>query len=219
MLVIGDRLEGWFERLRDDQNVREAFSRNPAVAGKTVLVSEPIPVYAISNRQIVRAGLVGAARSGWRCLTFVSRESVAAVAALDLRLSGKMLEFIRAFDGRPLDRMVAAIEKASELPEVKESDFETRILEVPEIPWAAVWLTAVAGGTEDIFFPWAGIIDNLELLRAYQRDTVESVVGAFVGEQVKAEDSFWATKPLLAKAQDIGSAVAFSLKEGLRKLR
>jgi len=133
-------------------------------------VMEPLPVYYLALKDEI-AKLEGAVQYGWRYI--LSGEESTKFADIDIDDDrGEELSFNSVREGAIADRLSEAISIAGDVSNGLDQNYELRLIEVPSLNRAAVWLK---GREESIFVPYL----DRERLRgkppAIDRDFLESL--------------------------------------------
>jgi hypothetical protein len=133
------------------QAVSHLMSRTPALAplgGTPTQASQPIEVFTVRLDDIKDDKFLSAARPfGWRYLIVGQRP----VAIADVTAgTGGGAAFSRLTHGEIAERLGEALDLAAHLYDTDPMALEARILEIPPLYLAAVWLH----GARDIFIPF-----------------------------------------------------------------
>ena len=136
--------------------------------------SEPHPVYVATLDDLAAGKLLDAAKqTGWRYL-LVQNNVAVGEAEVGARRTGARgarggaktakLEFLGLTHGPFTDATIDALNAAERLPKVAKADYELRLLKVPAVYLAALWLH---GGDADIVIPMGDPPGGLKKNRAY----------------------------------------------------
>jgi len=113
-------------------------------------MSQPLQLYAVQLRDLTDANFPAKARPiGWRYL--IVRGEPVAFADVKPADTGA-LAFSRLTHGAVPQRLAQAAELAEQAYGSSADSFEARILEIPSLYEAALWLH----GARDVFFPFVG---------------------------------------------------------------
>ncbi|MEO8306020.1 MAG: hypothetical protein ABI724_18065 [Betaproteobacteria bacterium] len=136
--------------------------------------SEPHPVYVVTLDDLVAGKLLDAAKqTGWRYLLVQNDVAVgeAEVGARRAAARGTKggaktakLEFLGLTHGPFTDATIDALNAAERMPKVAKADYEMRLLKVPAVYLAALWLH---GEDTDIVIPMGDPPGGLKKNRAY----------------------------------------------------
>lgn len=137
------------------------------------LVIPPVgqPFLSVGLRQLVDGDeVLRAAPAGWRFLlrTERGREGQAVAADVDTR-TGNAPKMTGVWRGAPIQQLAQAIDELETLPEVKERDYELRLLRIPGLHIEAFWLKPQAGGP-DLVVPFRALAKEIQLMHAYSAD-------------------------------------------------
>ena len=132
--------------------------------------SEPHPVYVATLEDLAAGKLLDAAKqTGWRYLlvqndTAVAEAEVGAGHAGARGARSGKLEFLGLTHGPFTGATIEALTAAERMPKVAKADYELRLLKVPAVYLAALWLH---GGNADIVIPMGDPPGGLKKNRAY----------------------------------------------------
>jgi hypothetical protein len=145
--------------------------------------SFPHPIYSMDVTQLTQGvGLETAKPVGWAF--FINSVSSSAIAAeVD---SGATDCFAGSVRGPLTESTLAAIQDASRDPKVVNGSYELRLLRIPALSFATVWL-ADKSGTDDIFIPLKGVSRGLDPTKRYAREQVAAELRRYANNQM--EDS------------------------------
>lgn len=153
----------------------EVMSRVPAQRGiesamlgggtpERLSVSRPHRIYTVDAAGVRSGRLLENARfSGWRYLVLDGTTAVAA-AELAAGAGGEEPHFVRVNRGPFVAASKEALLDSAKLPEVLETDWEPRLLQVPPIHFWALWLHA---DSADMMIPLAPAPPGIEAGRRY----------------------------------------------------
>jgi hypothetical protein len=112
-------------------------------------VAKPLPVYTVSLVDAVTEDWPEKARQvSWRHL--VAGGQLTGAADITLNAGSNSPEFASFAEGEAVRALVTAIESADRLFAHTKGSYEMRIVEIPAVYAAAVWLV----GTESLFIPY-----------------------------------------------------------------
>ncbi|HJW79322.1 MAG: hypothetical protein ACJ8DU_20425 [Microvirga sp.] len=119
-----------------------------ALSDRPLNLSQPLPVYRLGLDQLDGPeSLARATQSGWRYLI----EGGEGTAYADVRETGAdSAKFTSLSRNRNAERLMQAVHLAEEAARAMPDDCEARILEVPALYIAAIWLT----GAQPVFIPY-----------------------------------------------------------------
>jgi hypothetical protein len=121
----------------------------PAAGYGVVSVAAPHPVYVAGPADVLEGTLPASAElSGWRYI-LLDEERALAAAEVRPRRGKKGVRFTGLNTGAFVESTVRGVAAAEELEEVRESDYEFRLLNIPSLYVVALWLH----GRSDIFIP------------------------------------------------------------------
>jgi hypothetical protein len=158
--------------------IRDALSSaatQPSVAASAVAEAGPQnlttaashQVYSVGLRDLAEGRLLAAAElKGWRYIIF---EGDRPLAAAELRVGdGETLHFSNVNRGTFAASTVEGVRRVESLEEVRNEDFELRVLDIPGIYVVALWLH----GPREIIVPLPPLPEGLEPFGIYEEGTV-----------------------------------------------
>ena len=118
-------------------------------AGRAVHISGGLPVYRLGLDDIVRADVLAhATKVGWR---YIVAPPGGGVGYADVKESAKgEARFASLARNRNAERLTEAVHLAEEIAPSLSGDYEARILDVPALFLAALWLD----GKQPVFIPF-----------------------------------------------------------------
>ena len=142
--------------------------------------SDPHPVYYVPLDALAEGKLLDAAtQTSWRYLLIqddaaigeaeLSAEGKGAGKARSKRASAKPLTLLGVSHGPFTDATVEALHAAERLPKVAAADYELRLLKIPAVYLAALWLH---GTGDDILIPMGNPPGGLRKNRPYSEKQV-----------------------------------------------
>jgi hypothetical protein len=148
-----------------------------ALADRALDLSQPMPVYRLGLDEVEgRESLARATQVGWRYLL----ESPEGIAYADVRETGAdSSKFTSLSRNRNAERLMQAVHLAEAAARTMPDDCEARILEVPALYIAAIWLT----GANPLFIPY---LDPSRLLDEAAQVRVEPDLMTRILEQAGA---------------------------------
>jgi hypothetical protein len=151
--------------------------RRPGVAAalsenSDISLAGPHRVFAVPRDALIRGDLLAAATPvAWRYL-IVNQDSAVASAELIERPSGELV-FSELNHGAFAQGTADVLNAAEQLDEVRERDFELRLLRIPSVYFVALWLRS---DSADLILPLAPAPAGLEAGRRYTPDEILSVL-------------------------------------------
>ena len=140
-------------------------------AAETRVAPHPFPLYVVGLASIRRgSNSIRAARpAGWRYL--LERGGAPAIADLHATATGESVYFGRLVAGDTAERLLERAREAEAL--ASGQDFEARILDVPALHVAALWLH----GSTSLFLPIGPDVDPAPLdLAAFQQFLLDGAI-------------------------------------------
>jgi hypothetical protein len=131
-------------------------------------VARPYPIYTSTIPALLDEKFLGAAQlTGWHypILAGESLQGLAEIASVDPQGSSD-LSYASQYDSDYAEEIQQSILGAEGLPQVKEGDYELRILRAPSLVLLAVWLH----GVDDLLLPVAPAPTKLREKVAYTED-------------------------------------------------
>jgi hypothetical protein len=120
----------------------------PVMAGSVPVTSQPMPVFTLKLNDIQQGEFSKTAeQTGWRYLVV---NGDASVGLADLKRSDGGSEFSGLTKGPIVKNFEDAVELADKNYAKDRSNYELRVLEIPAVNVAAVWLH----GDKDVFIPY-----------------------------------------------------------------
>ena len=163
--------------------------------------SEPHPVYVATLDDLAAGKLLGAAKqTGWRYLLVqddvaVGEAEIGArrAAARGAKTGAKTakLEFLGLTHGPFTDATIDALSAAERMPKVANADYEMRLLKVPAVYLAALWLH---GTDADIVIPMGDPPGGLKKNRAYSEAGVIRALRGVVEQTRQFQHAYDETK-------------------------
>jgi hypothetical protein len=150
-----------------------------------ISVAAPHPVYFVGTDEIAAGRLLeAAALVGWRYILLVGERSMLAAEVAYDRESGQ-LEFSHTNDGPLVAGTLEGVRVAEELKEVRDADFELRLLEVPGLSIAALWLHAEG---QDLLMPIPPVRRGMKPYRVYTEEELLRLVGGAAVKRLQIRD-------------------------------
>jgi len=161
--------------------------------------SEPHPVYFVPLDALAQGKLLAAAtQTSWRYLLV---QDDAAVAEAELSagdrtakkgVRAKPLQFLGVTHGPFTAATVDALHAAEQLPKVTAADYELRLLKIPAVYLAALWLHAE---NDDILIPMGQPPGGLKKNRPYSEKQVIRALRGVVEQTKQFHDAYAQRKP------------------------
>ncbi|HEV8263174.1 MAG TPA: hypothetical protein VGQ19_20745 [Burkholderiales bacterium] len=155
--------------------------------------SEPHPVYYVPLDALAGGKLLDAAtQTSWRYL-LVQDDAAVAEAELSVGRRGakgaaaKPLEFLGLTHGPFTGATVEALGAAEQLPQVASADYELRLLKIPAVYLAALWLH---GAKDDILIPMGNPPGGLKKNKAYTEAAVIKALRGSVEQTKRFHDAY-----------------------------
>jgi hypothetical protein len=160
--------------------------------------SEPHPVYYVTLDALAQGKLLDAAtQTSWRYL-LVQDDAAIAEAELSAggkstgklkskRASAKPLTFLGVSHGPFTDATVDALHAAERLPKVAAADYELRLLKIPAVYLAALWLHRA---DDDILIPMANPPGGLRKNKPYTEKQVIRALKPVVEQTKQFHDAY-----------------------------
>jgi hypothetical protein len=141
-------IESALTRFRNQPNLAAVITSRSAAAD-TLNAAVPHPVYFVGIKSLTKGKLLSAAvLRGWRYLLLNENEPYAATE-LNLNKRTGSLRFSHVNYGALLERTIDGLAFAEKLEPVNRSDYELRLLDMPDLYIVALWLH----GAEDLIIP------------------------------------------------------------------
>ena len=155
--------------------------------------SEPHPVYYVSLDALADGKLLAAAtQASWRYL-LVQDDAAVAEAELSVGRRGakgagaKPLAFLGLTHGPFTAATIESLGAAERLPQVAAADYELRLLKVPAVYLAALWLH---GANDDILVPMGDPPGGLKKNRPYTEAAVIKALRGVVEQTKGFQDAY-----------------------------
>ena len=155
--------------------------------------SEPHPVYYVSLDALADGKLLAAAtQASWRYL-LVQDDAAVAEAELSVGRRGakgagaKPLAFLGLTHGPFTAATIESLGAAERLPQVAAADYELRLLKVPAVYLAALWLH---GANDDILIPMGDPPGGLKKNRPYTEAAVIKALRGVVAQTQGFQDAY-----------------------------
>jgi hypothetical protein len=130
-----------------------ALKTSESARAEELSTSLPHPVFFVTLADFIENDFLRKARRvGLRYLLLDGNEPYAAAT---LRVTGprRSPKFYGLTHGDGIGRMVEAVGFAETMPETKETNYELRVLEIPEISFKGLWLYTGADFDDDFIIP------------------------------------------------------------------
>ncbi len=152
-IIVQDPPEGSLEIIksaldtfRTQSNFAAELTAESSAAGNLNLAA-PHPIYFVGLKDLAKGKLLSTAKlKGWKYLLLNENEPY---ATAQLNSNRKKLVFSHINQGILVERTVRALAFAENLEEVNENDYELRLIDVPGLYVAALWLH----GENDLIIP------------------------------------------------------------------
>jgi len=168
-------------------------SRMPEMRLEELSHSEPHPVYYVSLDALADGKLLAAAtQASWRYL-LVQDDAAVAEAELSVGRRGakgagaKPLAFLGLTHGPFTAATIESLGAAERLPQVAAADYELRLLKVPAVYLAALWLH---GADDDILIPMGEPPGGLKKNRPYTEAAVIKALRGVVAQTKGFQDAY-----------------------------
>jgi len=172
---------------------KRAPSKMPEMRLEHLSHSEPHPVYYVPLDALAGGKLLDAAtQTSWRYL-LVQDDAAVAEAELSVGRRGakgaaaKPLEFLGLTHGPFTGATVEALGAAEQLPQVAAADYELRLLKIPAVYLAALWLH---GAKDDILIPMGNPPGGLKKNKAYTEAAVIKALRGSVEQTKRFHDAY-----------------------------
>jgi len=172
---------------------KRSSSKMPAMRLEALSHSEPHPVYYVPLDALANGKLLAAAtQTSWRYL-LVQDDAAVAEAELSVGRRGakgaaaKPLEFLGLTHGPFTAATIESLGAAERLPQVAADDYELRLLKVPAVYLAALWLH---GAKDDILIPMGDPPGGLKKNKAYTEAAVIKALRGIVEQTRGFQDAY-----------------------------
>ena len=172
---------------------KRSSSKMPEMRLEDLSHSEPHPVYYVPLDALAGGKLLDAAtQTSWRYL-LVQDDAAVAEAELSVGRRGakgaaaKPLEFLGLTHGPFTGATVEALGAAEQLPQVAAADYELRLLKIPAVYLAALWLH---GAKDDILIPMGNPPGGLKKNKAYTEAAVIKALRGSVEQTKRFHDAY-----------------------------
>jgi hypothetical protein len=165
--------------------------------------SEPHPVYYVPLDALAEGKLLGAAtQTSWRYL-LVQDDTAVAEAELSAggpatgsrkgkRGAAKALTFLGVSHGPFTDATLDALSAAERLPKVAAADYELRLLKIPAVYLAALWLHK---DDDDILIPMGAAPGGLKKNKSYTEKQVIKALKPVAEQTMQFHEAYDRNKP------------------------
>ena len=141
-------------------------------APEQLKLAAPHPVYTLSLKALAgNADVEEAELVGQRCLILSDDDAVATAEIVDPEGS----DGVTTTRGPFTEATVATIDEVEGWDEVRERDYEMRLLRIPALYVMALWLHDEGGG-EDLFSPLAPVPEGLDEHKRYTWDELSEIL-------------------------------------------
>lgn len=148
-------------------------------------VAAPHPVYFVGTYDVAAGRLLAAATLvGWRYILLAGERSILA-AEVSYDREGGQLEFSHTNDGPLVAGTLEGVWVSEGLKEVRDADFELRLLEIPDLSIAALWLHAEG---QDLLMPIPPARRGLKPLTLYTEEDLLRSVSNDAVERLQIKD-------------------------------
>lgn len=160
--------------------------------------SEPHALYFVSLDGLAEGKLLGVAtQTSWRYLLARGETPIAEVELSAKPRRGKggsaeEFEFLGLTQGPFIAATIEALGVAEQLPQVAKADYELRMLKVPSVYLAALWLH---GKDDDILVPMADPPGGLRKNRPYSEEQVIKALREIAVQTKRFHDSYKKNQP------------------------
>lgn len=142
----------------------------------------PHQVFFVGLRDIAAGRLLSAAHlKGWRYIVF---EGERPLAAAELSGGGEAVSFSNFNRGPFVVSTVEGVGRAEGLEEVREEEFELRLLDIPGLYVVALWLH----GARDLIIPLPPTREGLTPFAVYEEDAVLERLRAPAERRLNSDD-------------------------------
>lgn len=111
---------------------------DPMAGGAVVDLYEPLGVYGLSRADFRASGFAAATRTGWRYI--VAHPDGEQTSYVDVSSDDARTRFSKAATNENANALVRAATEAERLAEPLPGDCELRVIEIPELKVAALWI-------------------------------------------------------------------------------
>jgi|ERR1035437_694668 hypothetical protein len=136
------------------ESVAKLRQANPSFLGgvriEELTIADPHQNYSANPQDVTSGNLLSAAKPGsWRYPVMHGTNAMGVAELIADKKAEKGLKFVAFYPG-PGAKILVALRKAEQLPQIKEQDYEFRYLNLAPISFFAVWLH---GKSDDIIIP------------------------------------------------------------------
>jgi len=153
--------------------------------------TDPHPVFVVGLNDLVEGRLLSAAvQTGWRYLLVQDGAAVAEAELVPKRGAGgkvgKDLQLGALTTGPFAEATIEALNAAEGLAPIRKAKYEARLLKIPAVYFAALWLH---GGDEDILIPMVDPPGGLKANRPYPEAKVLAALREIAEQNKRFHDS------------------------------
>ena len=177
------------------------FALSGITGGGAAVVTPVAPhnVFTIGLKPLADGRGLGAAQpSGWRAIVVQGNHPVAAV---EFTGGGGPQDYKSVNEGPLVQSSASAMAIAEELPQVKEKDYEPRLLQMPAIYLVAVWLH---GDKDEILIPLDPAPGAFKAFKAYPEKDFFEQASALAKQRMGSDDAPKGQPPKRQVKHDIG---------------
>ena len=161
------------------------FAATAGSEPQDISVAAPHRVYFVGADEVAAGRLLGATLlAGWRYILLAGEKPLLA-AELSFVAKGQRLEFSHTNAGSFVEATIKGVRVAEGLEEIREGDFELRLLEVPSLSLCALWLHAKQ---RDFLLPLTPAPNGVTPYHLYTEDELLSILGAVALMRIQIRD-------------------------------
>ena len=148
-----------------------------------LIIIDPHQSYNASPQNVISNNLLSAAKPGrWRYLAIHGTNTIGVAELKVDKQADESFKFAALYGGIA-DKILVALQKAEQLPQVKKQVYEFRFLNVASIEFFAVWLH---GKSDDIIIPLPPTYDRVNAYQPYSESQITKILKPEVEKRLKA---------------------------------